>query len=82
MTLSGPQFPAADAQITPDTQNFRVSLLGLPVPSARGLRSGSMLGADSTRLVALCLLSELSRRVWGRQERSCGEGSLTVSTRL
>ncbi len=63
-------------------ETYRVSLLGLPAPSARGLRSGSMLDGDSTRLVALCLLSDVSRRVWGRQERSCLEGSLTVSTRL
>ena len=64
------------------TQSFRVSLLGLPGLPARGLRSGSMLDADSTRFVALCLLSDVSRRVLGRQERSCLEGSLTVSTRL
>ena len=82
MILSGPQHPAADPQITPDTQNFRVSLLGLPGLSARGLRSGSMLDADSTKIVALRLLSDLSRRVWGRQGRSCLEGSLTVSTRM
>ena len=37
----------------PLTQTCRVSLLGLPGLSARGLRSGSMLDADSTRFVAL-----------------------------
>ncbi len=35
--------------ITPDTQSFRVSLLVLPGLSARGLRSGSALGVDSTQ---------------------------------
>ena len=34
---SAPQLPAADPQITPDTQNFRVSLLGLPGPSSQGV---------------------------------------------
>ena len=29
------------------------------------------------RILALCLLSDVSRRVWDRQERSCVEGSLT-----
>ena len=57
-----------------------MSLLDLPGFSARGLRSGSMLGADSTRIVALCLLSDVSRRVWGRQERSYLDGSLTPTT--
>ena len=38
-----------------------------PVPS---------LGADSTRSMAVCLLSDLSRRVKGRQECSWLEGSL------
>jgi len=34
------------------------------------------------KILALCLLSDVSRRVWGRQERSCLEGSLIFSTRL
>ena len=68
--------------ITAGYTEFRVSLLGLPGLSARGLRSGPMLDSDSTRIVALCLLSDVSRRVWDRQERSCGDGSLTVATRL
>ena len=45
----GPQPQAADPQITPDTQNSRVSLLGLPGLPAGGLRSGPALGADSTK---------------------------------
>ena len=68
--------------ITAAYTKFPSVTVGLPGLSARGLRSGSMLDADSTKFVALCLLSDLSRRVWGRQERSCLEGSLTVSTRL
>ena len=68
--------------ITAPYTKFPSVTVGLPGLSARGLRSGSMLGDDSTNVLALCLLSDLSRRVWGRQERSCLEGSLTVSTRL
>jgi hypothetical protein len=32
--------------------------------------------------LASCLLSDLSRRVWDRQVRSCLEGSLWYSTRI
>ena len=47
-----------------------------PAPSARGLRSGACTRRWLHSSLASCLLSELSRRVWDRQVRSCLEGSL------
>ena len=70
------------ATITAAYTDLPSVIVGVAGLSARGLRSGSMLDADSTRFVALFLLSDLSRRVWGRQERCGLEGSLIVSTRL